>query len=211
MEYYTTEQIRKIEEDAIRKGMTVEKMMDNAGQGIANFIDKNVSFNKVLFIAGTGNNGGDALSAAFHLFSSRPADIEVFVVGRETELKENPLTFLRLIKDMKDIKVQFLWETGQLDKFEEEVNNSDLLVIGIFGTGFHGALNLLDSNVIDIINKAAVRKISVDIPSGMNSDTGEFEKAVKSDFTITFNKMKKAFLNKKAQETCGDILLVEVI
>ncbi|MCW1294900.1 MAG: NAD(P)H-hydrate epimerase, partial [Candidatus Parvarchaeum sp.] len=77
MEYYSIAEIKKIEEEAIRKGMTEEKMMDTAGHLVADFIHNAIEFKKAVFIAGTGNNGGDTLSAAFHLFNLNHPNIEV--------------------------------------------------------------------------------------------------------------------------------------
>ncbi len=209
--YLSLKEIRENEEKAIQKGMTVEKMMDKAGYEIANFIDKNIAFNKAVFIAGTGNNGGDTLSAAFHLFNLKHQGICVFIIGKEEEIKEDPAKFLKLIKDMRDIHIQFVFDSSNIKDLQTAVTDSDLLVVGIFGTGFHSSLSSFHSTVIDIINNSNAKKISIDIPSGMNGDTGEFEKAVKSDFTITMQSMKTAFMNGKALPVCGKIILVDIM
>lgn len=212
VEYYSVAEIKKIEDEALRKGMTEEKMMDTAGHLIADFIHSNVGFKKAVFVAGTGNNGGDTLSAAFHLFNLNHAGIEVVVVGKQEELKEGPKTFLYLINDIKDIPVNFVYDSVTLEHSKEIIKNADLLVVGIFGTGFHGDLPDLAADVVDLINNNSnAKKISVDIPSGMNGDTGEFKKAVKSDFTLTMMAMKKAFQNPNALSITGKIFVEDLL
>lgn len=210
MEYYSIAQIKKIEEEAIRKGMTEEKMMDTAGHLVADFIHKNVEFGKVVFIAGTGNNGGDTLSSAFHLYDLHHPNIEIIVVGNEEELKEGPENFLYLIKNIKEIPIKFISDPVALQSISETVDSADLLVVGIFGTGFHGNLPGLTADLIDLINNSNAKRISIDIPSGMNGDTGEFSKAVRSDFTLTMMAMKKAFQNPQALAVCGRVLVLDL-
>ncbi|MGC8533383.1 MAG: NAD(P)H-hydrate epimerase [Candidatus Parvarchaeum sp.] len=212
MEYYSIAEIKKIEDEAIRKGMTEEKMMDTAGHLIADFIHKNIEFKKAVFVAGTGNNGGDTLSAAFHLFNLNHTSIEVLVVGKPEELKEGPKTFLYLINDIKEVPVNFIYDSATLEHSKEIIKNADLLVVGLFGTGFHGDLPDLAANVVDLINdNLNSKKISVDIPSGMNGDTGEFKKAVKSDFTLTMVAMKKAFKNPNTLTITGKIFVMDLL
>ncbi len=211
MEYHSIAEIKKIEDEAIRKGMTEEKMMDTAGHLVADFIHNNVEFKKAVFIAGTGNNGGDTLSAAFHLFNLNHSNIEIVVVGKKEELKEGAKTFLYLINDIKDIPVDFVYDTATLESSKETIKNADLLVVGLFGTGFHGDLPDLAADVVDLINDSNAKKVSIDIPSGMNGDTGEFKKAVKSDFTLTMMAMKKAFQNPQALTVAGKIFVMDLL
>ena len=140
MEYYSIAQIKNMEEEAKKRGVTENKMMDTAGRLVADFIDKNIEFKRAVFIAGTGNNGGDVLSAAFHLFNLNHSNIEVIVVGKPEELKENPKVFLYLISDIKDISVKFISDSAALNSIKEDIKDADILVVGLFGTGFHGDL-----------------------------------------------------------------------
>jgi NAD(P)H-hydrate epimerase len=209
--YLSIKEIENNEKIAIQKGMTVEKMMDSAGQQVADFLHKNLNFDKVVFIAGTGNNGGDTLSVAFHLFNLKHTNLQVFVDGNEKDLREGPTTFLRLIKDTKEIPVKFISDAADLESAKQEISTADMIIAGIFGTGFHGELLPLTADLIDVINDSAAKKISIDIPSGMNGDTGEFKKVVKSDFTFTMMAMKKAFNNATSAAVCGKIILLNII
>ncbi len=210
MEYYSVAQIKNMEEEAKKRGVTENKMMDTAGRLVADFIDKNIEFKRAVFIAGTGNNGGDALSAAFHLFNLNHSNIEVIVVGKPEELKENPKFFLYLINDIKDISVKFISDSAALNSIKEDIKDADILVVGLFGTGFHGDLLPLAADLIDSINDSDAKRISIDIPSGMNGDSGDFKKVVKSDFTLTMMAMKKAFQNPQALSVCGKILIMNL-
>ncbi len=211
MEYYSISKIKSIEDEAIRKGMTIEKMMDNAGELSADFLAKNIQFNNVVFIAGTGNNGGDVLSTAFHLFNLKQTPFTAFIIGNENQVKEDSHKFLQLIKDTHAVNVKFVLDNNSLGNLITEVEKADLLVVGIFGTGFHGQLPDLTRNVIEIINKSMAKKVSIDIPTGINGDTGEFENAVKSDFTLTMLAMKDAFKNLEALKMCGNIEIMNIL
>ena len=211
MKYLSVDEIRKLEEEAIRKGMTVEKMMDNAGKLSAEFITKNITFTKVVFIAGTGNNGGDVISTAFHLFNIKQNDSKIFILGKEDELNDGSRAFLNLINDIRTISISFIDDTSKLDSLSTGVKDADLLVVGIFGTGFHGSLPEIPGKVVDMVNESNAKKISLDIPSGINCDTGEFEKTVKSDFTFSMLCMKKAFQNQKVIEMCGHIEVFDIL
>lgn len=211
MEYYSIEEINKIKDEAIRKGMTEEKMMDAAGHLTSDFINSNIKFNRAVFIAGTGNNGGDTLSAAFHLFNLGHTDIKVIIIGKQEELKEEPKNFLYLINGIKTIPVNFVYDLMALENLKEIINNADLLVVGLFGTGFHGEPLNLAANVIDLINSSSAIKVSIDIPSGMDADTGEFKKTVKSDFTLTMLAMKKAFQNPQALAVAGKVFVMDLL
>ena len=211
MEYYSIAEIKKIEDEAIRKGMTEEKMMDTAGHLVADFIHNNVEFKKAVFIAGTGNNGGDTLSSAFHLFNLNHSNIEIVIVGKQEELKEGPETFLHLINDIKNLPVHFIPDSATLESLKETIKTADVLIVGLFGTGFHGDMPDLTAEVVDLINDSNAKKVSIDIPSGMNGDTGEFKKAVKSDFTLTMMAMKKAFQNPAALNITGKIFVMDLL
>ena len=77
--------------------------------------------------------------------------------------------------------------------------------------GFHGDLPDLAEKAIDLINDSNAKKVSVDIPSGMNGDTGEFRKTVKSDFTLTMMAMKKAFQNSQALTVTGKVFVMDLL
>jgi NAD(P)H-hydrate epimerase len=85
----------------------------------------------------------------------------------------------------------------------------DIIVDGILGTGITGEIREPQSSAIDLINKTDAFKIAVDVPTGLDPDTGETaDKYVKADVTVTFHKMKRGIPKRK--DLCG-IIFVEKI
>ena len=86
------------------------------------------------------------------------------------------------------------------------INNAEIIIDGIFGIGIHGKIKEPHSSIIDAINRSKAYKIAVDVPSGLDPDTGKIhDKCVKANATITFHRMKKGLPAKK--NFCGKIIV----
>jgi len=86
------------------------------------------------------------------------------------------------------------------------INNADIIIDGIFGTGIKGIIGEPHSSAIDAINRSKAYKVAVDVPSGLDPDTGKIhDKCVRADATITFHRMKKGLPSKKS--ICGEIIV----
>lgn len=206
------EQIALREESGARIGITRLMMMENAGSAIASFVADKFERANILLVAGTGNNGGDAFVAARHLTYWNKFEIVVALIGSETQIHaEEALTNWRILKNIGKVKKIQIDTDDKLALLDESLSQSTIIISAIFGTGFRGRPRNLHELIIGRINTSGSTRISVDIPSGMDAETGNYEIAVKSDYTITMDSPKKGLLaNDRARKTCGIILVANI-
>jgi hydroxyethylthiazole kinase-like uncharacterized protein yjeF len=210
----TAERMREREEFGVSLGVTRLTMMENAGAAVASFAAGLVESQiKILLLAGTGNNGGDVFVAARHLTFWKDFAVSLCLVGSERDIRaEEAATNWRILKGLARVKKSVIDSLEKLDSLREEITDSRVIVAGIFGTGFKGSPRELQKHVIEMINASTnSKKISVDIPSGMEADTGKFETAVISDYTVTMDSPKVGMVaNKRAKQICGEIVIANI-
>lgn len=191
--YLTIEQMRAVDHAAVKYGMPIELMMENAGKGIASYFNsKNLEIKnkKIICIAGKGNNGGGVIATARHLscFEIKVTLILVNSIDSHTIPSKFHLSLIR--KNPKIKKIMFSKKTRQ--RVFSLIKNADFIVDGIFGIGFKGHVKEPEYSVIDRINKSNAFVISNDLPSGINANTAKDENiSVKSDFVAVLHKPKK--------------------
>lgn len=194
--------------------MTVESylipgviLMENAGRGVAQLIWDLYSqqvFQVVIF-CGKGNNGGDGFVIARHL---RQAGlyVDVVLVGKKTEVKGDAQINLAIVEKM-GIPLIELTDSNLLN----EVSCGDLIVDAVLGTGITGPVRGLASDVIEFINQCPVPVVSVDIPSGLNSDTGHFEGVcVQATQTATMAALKRGLLLPPGRLMAGEVTVIDI-
>ena len=201
----TVKQMYQIEENGHQIGFPRQLMMENAGASMVKHIVTkfpDISSKKVLVFAGLGNNGGDALVVARHL-AGYGAKVIVILLGNPKDIKTVECrTNWQILEKMKSVQLGF----ASTDAANFAV---DIIVDGILGTGITGEIREPQSSAIDLINKTDAFKIAVDVPTGLDPDTGETaDKYVKADVTVTFHKMKRGI--QKRKDLCG-IIFVEKI
>ncbi len=169
-------------------------LMENAGSTIAVDILALENINNVTVVCGTGNNGGDGFVAARHLHN-KGIFIKVFIIGNMKEITGDALINLNVLRKM-EIPIENIKELNNLMRLEKATKASDLTVDAVFGTGFNRPLEILHTSVFDIINENSAYILSVDMPSGVNGDTGAVDDhGIKAHKTVTFTTPK-----------CGNIL-----
>lgn len=215
--------MREIEDRGEAIGISKLLMMENAGSSLARFIFQNVGHFvrkregrklQVLFVAGTGNNGGDGFVAARHLtYWNDVLDISLVLLGRSEDVsaKEANLN-LQILSRIGGIEMIEISSESMIGSITKLLDVADVVVVGIFGTGFKGEPRPLQKAVIETINKnAGATKISVDLPSGLEADSGKSKTAVRSDVTITMHAPKVGmFASKTSKGLCGRILIANI-
>ncbi|MCD8391386.1 MAG: NAD(P)H-hydrate dehydratase [Firmicutes bacterium] len=149
---------------------------------------------------GKGNNGGDGFAIAKHLYNRGVKVCVYLVCGNDIagDAKINFDIINRMNVDMENIT-----DTSGL---EYVVKSYDIVIDAIFGTGMRGSARGTAAEVIDIINDNAKYILSVDVPSGMNSDTGEVgDSCVRADRTVTFAAYKIGMFKYPAADFTGKI------
>lgn len=213
----TAAEMRRREDQGTELGISKLVLMENAGSNVARFVMESVPeagrVTRICIVAGTGNNGGDVFVAARHLsYWKDRFEINLFLIGKADEiLAEEAKTnwnILGRISAVRKVEVDSKWD---LDSLKDCLTKSETVVVGIFGTGFRGEPRDFQREVIQIINQVSnPKKISVDLPSGMEADTGNFKVAVKSDFTITMDSPKQGMLKESTKQICGEILVANI-
>lgn len=202
----TVKQMMQIEENGHQMGFPRKLMMENAGAAAARYlIEKfpDISSKKILIFAGLGNNGGDAFVVARHL-AGYYSDVKVILLGSPDKIKtDEGRTNWKLLEQMNSVYLIVASDVIGLDL------QSDIIVDGILGTGISGKIREPYASAIDVINKSKSFKLAIDVPSGLDPDTGNtYDKCVKADVTVTFHKMKVGMT--KRMDVCG-IIIVEKI
>ena len=218
----TIARMKEIEDDGERLGISKNLMMENAGSSVAGFIFQNsAGFNpaktmktRVFLVGGTGNNGGDVFVAARHLaYWNDFFQVSVALIGSEIDFKsESTKSNFSILKKSRSVEVLVIDSEAMLTTFSDILNQAHVVVIGIFGTGFRGEGRGLQRQVIELINKkGGAIKISVDIPSGLEADSGFASTVVLSDYTITMHAPKVGmFKDERATQSCGRILVANI-
>ena len=197
----------QIEENGHQMGFLRKFMMENAGAASAKkLMEKfgNVKSKNVIVFAGLGNNGGDGLVIARHL-AGYGANVTVFLLGKPDNIRSEECSWnWNLLEKTKSVK---LLTGGNLD----HLNNLefDIIIDGILGTGIAGEIREPHSSAITFINKSNAFKLTVDVPSGVDPDTGNKNSPhVIADMTVTFHRMKVGML--KAKDVCGEIFVEKI-
>lgn len=210
----TGEEMRKIDETAISEyNIPSIVLMENAGikvvQAILQLHEEASSHKRITIVAGKGNNGGDGFVIARHL-ANKGIDIRVFVLGQLKDIKGDSGVNLQILKKM-NIPILSLAEDKDLNKLKIGLLYTDLIVDAIFGTGFRGAALGLAEQAIEMINKSGVKVMAVDIPSGLEANTGKTHGAcIKADYTISFAYPKLGLVMHSASEYVGQLTVVDI-
>ena len=197
----------QIEENGHQMGFLRKFMMENAGAAAAKrLVEKfgDVKSKRVLVFGGLGNNGGDGLVIARHL-AGYGSSVTVFLLGKPNNIRSEECSWnWNLLEKMESIK---LLTGGNL----EYLNNLefDIIIDGILGTGISGEIREPQASAITYINKSNAFKLAVDVPSGVDPDTGNKNSPhVTADMTVTFHRMKVGM--PKAKDVCGEIFVEKI-
>ena len=190
----TVDQMYQIENKGHDMGFLKKFMMENAGAAsVKRLIGEfgNVKSKNILIFVGMGNNGGDGLVMARHL-SGYNAKVTVSLLGTPEMIKTEESTWnWSILKKMPSVN---LHPNSKLD-FDFQ---PDIIVDSIFGTGITGDIREPYASAIDYINKTSCFKFAVDVPSGLDPQTGNTANVfTKCDMTVTFHKMKQGIPKRR--------------
>lgn len=208
MRLLSREESRLLDQKAAQDfGISTLLLMENAGRGAADLFcavlrKGNLFGTRLLFICGKGNNGGDGFVMARHLFN-RGFQVSIYLACLEEELSREPQDFFQICKKMKIPILQ-----GELASL---ISQNDYLIDAFYGIGLNRNLNERDLKIVQLMNQSGKKIFSLDIPSGMDSDTGQpLPECVRAAWTATFAAPKKGFLAEKASTFLGDLCVVDI-
>ncbi len=190
----TVDQMYNIENKGHDMGFLKKFMMENAGAAaVRRLVDKlgSVESKNILIFVGLGNNGGDGLVMARHL-AGYNAKVTVMLLGNPEKIKTEESNWnWSILKKMPSVKLM----SGDSVDFDFI---PDVIIDGILGTGISGEIREPYASAINYINQTDCYKFAVDVPSGLDPQTGETANIfTKCDMTITFHKMKQGIPKRK--------------
>ncbi|NPU84991.1 MAG: NAD(P)H-hydrate dehydratase [Syntrophaceae bacterium] len=200
------EEIRAMDRWAIEKlGIPEEILMENAGLAAVALLDREfgIAGKRFVVLCGSGNNGGDGLVVArkIHSLGGVP---KVFLLGDPARFRGASATnfgiLRRLPVDMRP--------ADDLLEIRKYIVHADIIIDALLGTGLDRDVSGLYRDAIDLINDSGRRVLSLDIPSGVNGDTGEIMgAAVKACWTVTFGLPKPGNVLYPGFGCCGELFV----
>lgn len=182
----SVDQMYQIENKGHEMGFLKKFMMENAGAAAVRRLAENtgsLESKKILVFAGLGNNGGDGLVMARHM-SGHGADVTVLLLGSPEDIKTEECSWnWSILAKMPSVKL--IHDT-------QDINTApDIIVDSILGTGITGDIRDPYASAIGYINEHDCYKIAVDVPSGLDPETGATANIfVRADMTVTFHRIK---------------------
>jgi hydroxyethylthiazole kinase-like uncharacterized protein yjeF len=211
----TRDEVRAFDAWAINTlGIPGVVLMENAGRSCAELIEdklEDVAEQKVCIFCGTGNNGGDGYVIARHLIN-HGIKVTVVLCGDRSKIKGDAKTNLDILEQMGG-SVELLNPSdrdiaGRVGHF---CSGAGIIVDSIFGTGLRGQLSDEYKRLIESINACESPVLAVDIPSGLDCDTGEpLGEAIRAAWTVTFVAVKKGFLSANSTRYTGEIFVASI-
>ena len=213
MRLVTAEEMRQADSTAINDfGIPGIVLMENAGTAVIQEAEKmlgSLEGKKVAVFCGGGNNGGDGLVVARHLYN-HGCEVRLYFLTDPDIFRGDALTNYTILQNM-GVTGYWLTEGSRLNVARMALWSSDLAIDAIFGTGLRDNVTETPQAVINIINESNTPVISCDIPSGLSSLTGHpMGVAVKADVTVTFGLCKLGLVMPAAKEYVGKLKLADI-
>jgi len=208
----TGEAMREIDRRAIEEfGIPSLLLMENAGRACAEEILK-LGVKKgdgAVIFAGKGNNGGDGFVAARHLYNKGVAPA-VFFFQNPSEMKQDPLVNFKILEKMK-INLFNCSQTIDWKFLEDSLRQSKAVLDALFGTGLSKPVGEPFRTAIEKINHSRLPVVAVDIPSGLNADTGEVMGiCVQAAVTVSLALAKKGFYLNEGPAYTGRVVVADI-
>lgn len=202
----TSEEMREADRSAAEDcGFPPVLLMESAAVACAKVIkEKYPSARRILVLAGKGNNGGDGIAVARLLRRA----------GFEPEIQ---LTSSERLSELAQLNLNLLLKTAvcpvrRPEAFSKKIlENVDLIVDSMFGTGFSGSMTGICSDIAEAANSSGRPVVSVDVPSGLNADTGKVSGiCIKADVTVTMGYPKRGFFLYPGSEQVGELYVADI-
>ena len=204
------DEIRSVDRTAIEQfGVPGVVLMENAGRGAADILRRRRPQGTIVICCGSGNNGGDGFVMARHL-TNWGLDVRTLLLADPDRLKGDAAVNYRIVERAGLDLVRCFDPSGSA-RLADEVRSAAWVVDALLGTGLQGEVRPPYTDHIEAINRAGRPVLAVDIPSGLDCDTGlPLGCAVRADLTTTFVAQKKGFTNPAAREWLGQVHIVDI-
>ena len=209
----TVDQMREVDRMMVDKiGVSILMMMENASRNIAilsrKLLGGNIKNKHIIVLCGKGNNGGDGLGAARHLINFG-GTVTCILSGHKENLGGNARVQFNVLKNIDATIIEFSDQEEQI--IQEKINNSDLVIDTLLGYNLKGNPKEPIATLINLSNSAGRSILAVDIPSGLDGNTGQpHAPTIKANTTITLALPKAGLLTEKAKEFVGELYLADL-
>jgi len=209
MKVSTVEEMRNLDRRSMEEcGFPQEMLMENAGEA-AYFVilkDFGVKNKRFVIFCGIGNNGGDGLVVARKIHSNG-GDVKIYLLGDERKFTGAARMNFEIVSKIP-LNIEHV---ESLEAVKLDILHSDAVVDAIFGTGLKRNVEGIYKDVIQLINESGKKVFSIDIPSGINGNTGKIMGvAVKSDYTITYGLPKLGNMLYPGYDRCGKLYVSHI-
>ncbi len=210
----TREQSRQVDRLAIEKyGISGLVLMENAGRGVADKVCQLAADPKkagqIVICCGKGNNAGDGFVIARHLHL-RGFDVSVLLWANADELGGDAETNFRILQNI-GLPVELLSDEHDVDRLDKHLDGAACIVDALLGTGARGEPRPPLDEVIDRINAAEAPVLAVDLPSGLDCDSGQpATHTIRATLTCTFFSAKPGFFAPGAKSYTGELHVLDI-
>ncbi len=211
MKVSTVEEMRVLDSTAMeRYGIDQDLLMENAGNALFFVIEREfgVKGRRFAVVAGSGNNGGDALVVARKIHSNG-GDVRIYLVGDPTKFRGSAKKNYEIVERI-GLEIHRVRDEG-IESLVEGLKWSDAVIDGIFGTGLTREVGGIYRDAIQAINSSGKVVFAVDIPSGIGGDDGRvYGVAVRADYTVTFGLPKLGNVLYPGYDYCGRLYVCHI-
>ncbi len=207
----TSNQMYQAECNAVKRGISFPQLMENAGQGCAKIIKKQFSISKsnpkkVLVICGKGKNGGDGFVIARAMWEYG-CEVTVMLACGDPKAKDA----IEMYSLVETAGIDIIRYNNNLTILKSYIDNTDIIVEAVFGTGFSGSLDHSLSVLAKAVNASDAKKISIDVPAGADCDSATVQGSVfKADTTIAISAYKPIHIMKPCNKYCGNTVIADI-
>jgi hydroxyethylthiazole kinase-like uncharacterized protein yjeF len=206
-EVITSREMRALELNAEYFGVSQIQLMENAGAAVANVVRARFRSlkTKVVVFSGLGGNGGDGLVAARHLFAIG-YKVEVVLAGRPSEISHHAAekNLEALYRLQENMPIHVVYDSSSIPEV-----NADVVIDSLLGIGLEGEPRPPVRQLIQRVNRLKAFRVSVDVPSGIDADSGKaFGEAVRADLTVTFHRAKPGLI--EAKRSVGELIIADI-
>lgn len=197
----TSKQMKKYDQALLNEGYSIEELVDKASNAILGHC---MNYNNIVIVCGPGNNGADGLSLGIKLHI-RERNVKLYSFGNPDKFSQANNFFIDQAQEM-EVPITFMDEED-LSYFVRDAKKADLVVDAMFGFGLNSEVRGIAKLIIEEINNLyEIDIISIDIPTGLNPDTGiPYGNVVCASKTVTLTALKQAFLNEECHMYTGEI------
>jgi NAD(P)H-hydrate epimerase len=205
------DEVRAIDRRAIEEfGVPGVVLMENAGRGTAELLLALGVAGPVVICCGKGNNGGDGFVIARHLDNDGVA-VKVLLFARPEELTGDAAVNFGIVRRAGLPVTVHADAAPDWDAIRLDLATADWVVDALFGTGLHGPVRAPFDRLIEVLNASPARVLAVDIPSGLDCDTGQpLGPTVLAHHTATFVALKKGFAEPDAKRWLGQVHVLDI-